>query len=91
MNVEVGVQPIQNYFFQHKPKVWLIRIAFLQDEEREKNSPLKKVSVEEILEAQRAEQLSKENEEKAKNRARLEQGLPVCLPDSYIGRDDMFS
>ena len=43
-----------------------------------------------ILEAQREEQLAKEEEEKAKMKARLKQGLPVNAPDSYLNSDDVF-
>ncbi|CAH3025217.1 unnamed protein product [Porites evermanni] len=60
------------------------------DEEKEANSKLQKVSVPTILEAQREEQLAKEEEEKAKTKARLNQGLPVNAPDSYLNSDDVF-
>jgi len=63
---------------------------FEKDEEREANSKLQEVSVATILEAQREEQLAKEEEEKAKMKARLKQGLPVNAPDSYLNSDDMF-
>ena len=62
-----------------------------KDEEKEANSKLEEVSVAEILEAQREEQLAKEEEEKAKMKARLNQGLPVNAPDSYLNTDDVFS
>jgi len=61
------------------------------DEEKEANSKLEEVSVAEILEAQREEQLAKEEEEKAKMKARLNQGLPVNAPDSYLNTEDVFS
>ena len=63
---------------------------FEKDEEREANSKLQEVSVATILEAQREEQLAKEEEEKAKMKARLKQGLPVNAPDSYLNSDDVF-
>lgn len=43
-----------------------------------------------ILEAQRDEQLAKEEEEKAKTQARLKQGLPINAPDTYLNSDDVF-
>lgn len=61
-----------------------------KDEEKETNSKLQEVSVATILEAQREEQLAKEEEEKAKMKARLKQGLPVNAPDSYLNSDDVF-
>ena len=61
-----------------------------KDEEKETNSKLQEVSVATILEAQREEQLAKEEEEKAKMNARLKQGLPVNAPDSYLNSDDVF-
>lgn len=60
------------------------------DEEKEANSKLQEVSVATILEAQREEQFAKEEEEKAKMKARLKQGLPVNAPDSYLNSDDVF-
>lgn len=63
---------------------------FEKDEEKEANSKLQEVSVATILEAQREEQLAKEEEEKAKMKARLKQGLPVNAPDSYLNSDDVF-
>ena len=73
--------------------VVLIMCCFIlkKDEEKEANSKLQKVSVPTILEAQREEQLAKEEEEKAKTKARLKQGLPVNAPDSYLNSDDVFS
>ena len=62
-----------------------------KDEEKEKKSELMAVSVAEILEAQRDEQLAKEEQQKAKNRARLQRGLPVNTSDNYLNNDDIFS
>ena len=44
-----------------------------------------------ILEAQREEQLAKEEEEKIKTKAKLKRGLPVNAPDTYLNSDDVFS
>ena len=49
-----------------------------------------KVGVDEILEAQRNEQIAKEEQEKAKVKARLQRGMHVNLPDSYVGTQDVF-
>ena len=70
--------------------VLIIKELLFQDEEKEANSKLQEVSVATILEAQREEQLAKEEEEKAKMKARLKQGLPVNAPDSYLNSDDVF-
>ena len=72
------------------PMVLIIKELLFQDEEKEANSKLQQVSVATILEAQREEQLAKEEEEKAKMKARLKQGLPVNAPDSYLNSDDVF-
>ena len=72
------------------PMVLIIKELLFQDEEKEANSKLQEVSVATILEAQREEQLAKEEEEKAKMKARLKQGLPVNAPDSYLNSDDVF-
>ena len=45
----------------------------------------------EILEAQRDEQLAKEEQERAKTKARLKKGLPVNASDTYLDHDDVFS
>lgn len=58
----------------------------LQDSEKEATSRLSKVSVEDILEAQRNELLEKEQQEKRKNALRHERGLPPHIPD--MGLDD---
>ena len=50
----------------------------MKDEEKEANSKLKEVSVPEILEAQREEQVAKEEEEKVKTKARMKRG---CADD----------
>ena len=46
--------------------------------------------MEEILEAQRAEQMAKEEQEKIKVKAMLQRGMLVNLPDSYVGTKDLF-
>lgn len=56
----------------------------------DEKSSLKKVDVDEILEAQRAEQMAKKEQEKVKVKARLERGMHVNLPDSYVGTIDVF-
>jgi hypothetical protein len=48
------------------------------------------VSVDEILEAQRAEQIEKEEQDKAKNKARMQQGMPVNSSETYLTTDDRF-
>lgn len=45
----------------------------------------------EILEAQRDEQLAKEEQERAKTKAKLKKGLPVNASDTYLDHDDVFS
>jgi len=62
----------------------------LKDEERENKSTLKQVSVDEILEAQRAAQIEEEEQEKAKNKARAQQGMPVDSSETYLTHDDRF-
>ena len=64
----------------------IIVCQFSQDATREDNSILEEVSVNKILEAQNEEQILKQKEEDAKNKARLERGLPPHMPD--IGLDD---
>lgn len=61
------------------------------DQESEKSSPLKEVSVDQILESQRAETQAKEKQEKVKMQAKLQKGLPVSLSDAYVASDDKFS
>ncbi|XP_020602680.1 U6 snRNA-associated Sm-like protein LSm1 [Orbicella faveolata] len=61
------------------------------DEEKEAKCELQEVSVAEILEAQRDEQLAKEEQEKAKTKAKLKKGLPVNASDTYLDHDDVFS
>jgi hypothetical protein len=51
---------------------------------------LVKVSVDEILDAQRSEQIAKDQHEKAIVKARLQLGMHVNLPDSYVGSKDDF-
>ena len=57
-----------------------------QDSEKEENSTLRKVSMEDILEAQRKDLLEKEEVERKKNILRHERGLPPHMPD--MGLDD---
>lgn len=49
-----------------------------------------KVDVEEILEAQRSDQIAKDERERALVKARLQLGMHVNLPDSYIVSKDDF-
>lgn len=49
------------------------------------------MSVPEILEAQRDEQLAKEKQEKVKAKAMLKRGLPVNVSDTYLNHDDIFT
>ncbi|EDO43545.1 predicted protein [Nematostella vectensis] len=60
------------------------------DQDKEVQSKLQEVSVDEILEAQRAEQIAKEEEEKAKVKARLQQGMPLATAETYLTHDDKF-
>ena len=53
---------------------------------KEENSNLRKVSMDEILEAQRRDMLEKEKVECKKNELRHERGLPPHMPD--MGLDD---
>lgn len=53
---------------------------------KEENSSLRKVSMEDILEAQRKVMLEKEDRERKKNLLRHERGLPPHMPD--MGLDD---
>lgn len=62
------------------------RIIHFQDSEKEAASNLIKVSIDDILEAQRRDMLEKEEQEKAKNMLRHERGLPPHMPD--MGLDD---
>ena len=57
-----------------------------QDLENENTLPLEEVSIDEILEMQREEQLVKQEEEERKKKAMLERGLQ---PHSEL-HDDMF-
>ncbi|KAJ7376979.1 SM-like, degradation of cytoplasmic mRNAs and positively regulates transcription initiation [Desmophyllum pertusum] len=61
------------------------------DEEKEAKCELEEVSVPEILEAQRDEQLAKEKQEKVKAKAMLKRGLPVNVSDTYLNHDDIFT
>lgn len=55
------------------------------DLENEGNIPLEQVSIEEILEAQRAEQIKNQEEEKDRNKKLLERGLQ---PHGEVGHDE---
>lgn len=76
--------------FQGKIELTFFSFYVLKDQEKEKNSTQQQVTVDEILEAQRAEQIEKEEQEKAKNKARLQQGMPVNASESYLSTDDRF-
>lgn len=65
--------------------------VFMKDEEKEAKCELEEVSVPEILEAQREEQLAKEEQERAKTKAKLKKGLPVNASDTYLSHDDVFN
>ena len=43
------------------------------------------------MEAQRAEQTAKEEQEKVKTKALLQRGLPVTESDTYLSHDDIFT
>jgi len=57
------------------------------DKEKEKNLPLSEVSVDDILDAQRREQESKQDKERLLNKALKDRGLQYI---SDLGHDDMF-
>lgn len=57
------------------------------DREKEKDLPLKEVSVDDILDAQRREQELKQDQKRLMNKALKERGLSY-VPD--LGQDDMF-
>ncbi|KAL2727223.1 U6 snRNA-associated Sm-like protein LSm1 isoform X1 [Vespula squamosa] len=57
------------------------------DREKEKDLPLKEVSVDDILDAQRREQELKQDQKRLMNKALKERGLSY-IPD--LGHDDMF-
>ncbi|CAH3149839.1 U6 snRNA-associated Sm-like protein LSm1 [Pocillopora verrucosa] len=61
------------------------------DEEKEAQSELEEVSVPDILELQRDEQLAKEEQERVKTKAKLKRGLPVNVSDTYLNHDDVFN
>lgn len=61
------------------------------DEEKEAQSELEEVSVPDILELQRDEQLAKEEQERVKTNAKLKRGLPVNVSDTYLSHDDVFN
>lgn len=67
----------------------LIHLLFdlLQDQEKEDKLPLQEVSVDDILEAQRKEQDTKQDQEKLLAKALKERGLQY-IPD--MSHDDMF-
>ena len=75
------------YFFNSQLKEFNNLISFLQDTENETNLPLHQVSVDEILEMQREEQIEKQQEEEKKKKALLERGL-APHPDPI--QDDFF-
>lgn len=58
-----------------------------QDRDREKDLSLSEVSVDDILDAQRREQESKQDQSRLHNKALKERGLNY-VPD--LGHDDMF-
>ena len=60
------------------------------DRAADEKSNLVKVSVDEILDAQRSEQIAKDQHEKAIVKARLQLGMHVNLSDSYVGSKDDF-
>lgn len=62
-------------------------ITFLQDRDKEFSLPLTEVSVEEILDAQRREHETKQEQEKLLAKALKERGLSY-VPD--LNHDDMF-
>lgn len=62
----------------------------VQDRAADEKSNLVKVGVDEILDAQRSEQIAKDQHEKAVVKARLQLGMHVNLPDSYVGSKDYF-
>lgn len=64
-----------------------MNISILQDIEKEKVLPLKKVTVDEILDAQRREQESKQEQKKRINKALKERGF-AYIPD--LSHDDMY-
>ncbi|XP_015127106.1 U6 snRNA-associated Sm-like protein LSm1 [Diachasma alloeum] len=57
------------------------------DRDREKDLPLSEVSVDDILDAQRREQESKQDQDRLQSKALKERGLSY-IPD--LGHDDMF-
>lgn len=57
-----------------------------QDPEKEKGSSLEKVTVDDILEAQRLDMIAREEQERKDNLLRHERGLPPHMPD--MGLDD---
>lgn len=61
--------------------------SFVQDAEKEAELPLTEVSVDEILDAQRQEQESKQEQQKLVSKALKERGLHL-MPD--LTHDDMF-
>lgn len=57
-------------------------LFLLQDLEKESDTPLQQVSIEEILEEQRVEQQAKQESEKLKVQALKERGLSVPRADT---------
>ncbi len=53
------------------------------DEDRESSTPLNEVSLEEILEAQSAQQAEKEEQERVRAKVLKERGLNVTLETTY--------
>ena len=49
------------------------------------------MSITDILELQRDEQLAKEEQERVKTKAKLKRGLPVNVSDTYLNHDDVFN
>lgn len=58
-----------------------------QDLENENNLPLEQVSIDDILEMQREEQLQKQQEEEKKKKALMERGLQ---PNDHSVMDEFF-
>ncbi len=55
---------------------WFAHLLCLQDVEKENNLPLQEVSIDDILELQREEQLQKQQDAERKNKAMQDRGLP---------------
>lgn len=81
------VENIYNFVVTYTSTRFLINTFILQDIEKEKVLPLKKVTVDEILDAQRREQESKQEQKKRMNKALKERGFSY-IPD--LSHDDMY-